>query len=158
MNDVSLLLSSPRSVFQSLSMGIKLIFVCGLALLMVIPALFVNGLVNDRTRRAADVVKEISGHVGGPQTFLGPTLAIPYKYTPPSPAEPVVRGVYLVFPAKADALVKTTTEERHRSLFRVPVFRADVRFEADFDLAGPWAGVPLNTDMDWGDAELVVGV
>jgi inner membrane protein len=77
MNDLSMLQSSARGLFKSLSMGVKLIVVCGLALLMTIPAFFVSGLVNDRTKRAGDVVKEISSHVGGPQTFLGPTVAIP---------------------------------------------------------------------------------
>src|SRR5690348_8031276 len=139
-------------------MGVKLIFVCGLALVMVIPALFVNGLIQDRTKRAQDVVKEISGYVGGEQTFLGPTLAIPYTVTPLSTAEPVRRGTYFVFPAQAGAVVKTTTEERHRSLFRVPVFRADVKFDAEFDLAGVPAGAPQGAVLDWSRAEMVVGV
>ena len=121
MNDVPVWQVSPRSFFQSLSMGVKLIFVCGLALVMVVPAFFVNGLIQDRTKRAQDVVREISGYVGGEQTFLGPTLAIPYTVTPLSGAEPARRGTYFVFPAQAAAVVKTTTEERHRSLFRVPV-------------------------------------
>lgn len=158
MNDVSLLLSNPRSLFQSLSMGVKLIFVCGLALFMVIPALFVNGLVNDRTRRAADVVKEISSHVGGPQTFLGPTLAIPYVLTVHGEGELPQRGVFLVFPAHASAILKTVTEERHRSLFRVPVFQADLRLDADFDLSGVTAAAPMNAVLDWSNAEIVVGV
>ena len=59
-------------------MGLKLLIVCALALVMTIPALFVDDLVDERTHRATDVVKEISSHVGGQQTFLGPTLAIPY--------------------------------------------------------------------------------
>lgn len=71
MNDLSALQLGPRGIFRSLSMGVKLIVVCGLALLMTIPSFFVWGLVNDRTKRAEDVVKEISGHVGGPQTSLG---------------------------------------------------------------------------------------
>ena len=37
---------------KSRSMGVKLIVVCGLALLMTIPAFFVGGLVDDRTKRA----------------------------------------------------------------------------------------------------------
>lgn len=158
MNDVSLLLSSPRSLFQSLSMGVKLIFVCGLALVMVIPALFVNGLVNDRTRRAADVVKEISSHVGGPQTFLGPTLAIPYVLTVHGEGELPKRGVFLVFPAHASAVLRTATEERHRSLFRVPVFQADLKLDADFDLSGVTAQAPMSAVLDWSNAEIVVGV
>jgi inner membrane protein len=139
-------------------MGFKLIIVCGLALLMAIPAFFVSGLVNDRTKRAEDVVKEISSHVGGPQTFLGPTLAIPYSIPPQSRADFTKHGVYLVFPTQASAALKTTTEERHRSLFRVPVFQADLKLDANFDLSGVPAAAPQGAELDWSRAEIVVGV
>lgn len=158
MSDIPMLQFSPRSIFQSVSMGVKLIFVCGLALLMVVPTFFVGALVDDRTKRAEDVVAEISSHVGGPQTFLGPTLAIPYTITPLSSTEPVQRGVYFVFPAQASAVARTRTEERHRSLFRVPVFQADVQFEANFDLSGVPASAPTGAVLEWNDAEIVVGV
>jgi inner membrane protein len=157
-SEVPVLQLSPRSFFSSLSMGVKLIFVCGLALVMVIPALFVNGLINDRTDRAQDVVKEISSHVGGPQTFLGPTLAIPYRYTPPSPGDPIVHDIYLVFPVQGSAVVQTKTEERHRSLFRVPVFHANVHFDAEFQLTGVQQFLPPSAEVDWSHAEIVVGV
>lgn len=55
----------------SRSMGVKLIIVCFLALLMTIPALFVWSLIEDRSNRAAEVMNEVGGLVGGPQTFLG---------------------------------------------------------------------------------------
>jgi inner membrane protein len=157
-NDFSELQSNSRGLFGSLSMGVKLIVVCGLALLMAIPALFVSGLVGDRTKRAQDVVKEISSHVGGPQTFLGPTLAIPYSIPAQSPAEPAKHGTYLVFPAQASAALRTTTEERHRSLFRVPVFQADLKLDANFDLSGVPAAAPQGAELDWSRAEIVVGV
>ncbi|MGA7155662.1 MAG: cell envelope integrity protein CreD [Acidobacteriaceae bacterium] len=158
MNDFSLLQSGTKGFFRSLSMGVKLIMVCGLALLMTIPAFFVNGLVEDRTTREADVVREISSYVGGPQTFLGPTLAIPYSVPPQSPADSTRHGTYLVFPAQASAVVKTTTEERHRSLFRVPVFQANLTFDADFDLSGVPAAAPQGAELDWTHAEIIVGV
>jgi inner membrane protein len=139
-------------------MGVKLIVVSGLALLMTIPALFVNGLVDDRTTRAADVVKEISGYVGGQQTFLGPTLAIPYNIPPQSPSDVTKHGVYLVFPSRASAVVKTETEERRRSLFKVPVFKADLQLDAAFDLTGVPAAAPPGAELDWSRAEIVVGV
>jgi len=113
-------------------MGVKLIVVCALALFMTIPAFFVSGLVNDRTKRAEEVVKEISSHVGGAQTFLGPTLAIPYSVPPQSAADTTKHSIYLVFPAQASAVLQTVTEERHRSLFRVPVFQADLKLDATF--------------------------
>ena len=158
MNDFSLLQSSVSGRTKSRSMGVKLIIVCGLALLMTIPSFFVGGLVDDRTSRAAEVVREISAHVGGPQTFLGPTLAIPYSIPSQSPSEITRRGIYLVFPSQASATLKTAAEERHRSLFRVPVFQADLKFDAAFDLAGVPAAAPPGAVLDWGRAEIVVGV
>jgi inner membrane protein len=139
-------------------MGVKLIAVCGLALAMTVPAFFVGGLAADRTKRAEDVIREVSARVGGPQTFLGPTLAIPYRVAPQAASEPVIHGVYLVFPVQASAALKTATEERHRSLFRVPVFQADVQFDAAFDLAGVPAAAPAGAEFDWPRAEMVVGV
>src|SRR5690242_8963761 len=139
------------------SLGLKLIIVCGLALLMTIPSLFVGGLVTDRTQRAADVVKEISSHVGGPQTFLGPTLAVPYRVSSNSPGGPPATGVYVIFPSQAKAEVKTTTSERHRSLFHVPVFQADLTLESSFDLSASPVAPPRGADFDWTHAEIIVG-
>ncbi len=153
-----MLQSNSRELFRSASMGMKLIVVCGLALLMTIPALFVRGLVDDRTDRADEVVKDVSSHVGGPQTFLGPTLAIPYSIPSQYPGDSIRRSVYLVFPEQASAAVKTSTEERHRSLFKVPVFQADLKLDAVFDLSGVPAAAPPGAELDWSRAEVVVGV
>jgi len=142
----------------SRSMGVKVVVVCALALLMSIPAFFVEGLVEERTRRAADVFREVSGYVGGEQSFLGPTLAIPYSAPPQTPTEAARHGLYLVFPTRASGAVKTTTEERHRSLFKVPVFRADLKFDATFDLTGVPAAASPNAVLDWSSAEVVIGV
>jgi len=143
---------------RSRSMGVKLIVVCGLALLMTVPAFFVGGLVDDRTTRAAEVVSKITGHVGGQQTFLGPTLAIPYYLPPQLPTEFAKHGTYLVFPAQASAVLKTKTEQRRLSLFKVPVFQADLNLDATFDLRGVPAALPLGAQLDWSRAEIIVGV
>ncbi|MGH9586514.1 MAG: cell envelope integrity protein CreD [Acidobacteriaceae bacterium] len=146
-----------HSKFRTFSMGVKLIVVCCLALLMMIPAFLVGSLIQDRKSREADVVKQISQYVGGEQTFLGPILAIPYSTPADMPTEPVKHGMYLVFPMQASATVKTTTEERRRSLFKVPVFRADLKMDSTFDLTGVPAALP-NGNLDWSRAEILVGV
>jgi len=143
---------SPRSI------GVKLIVVCALAVSMTIPGLFVGGLIEERTKRAADVVRQISGYSGGQQTFQGPSLLVPYSASARSSGNSSGRDAYLVFPAAAFAVLKTTTEERRRSLFKVPVFRADLRFEATFDLTGTSSAISQGVDLDWNHAEIVVGV
>src|ERR1700753_3655193 len=85
---------NPLPRFRTLSMGIKLVVICGLALLMSIPAFFVDHLVDERTSRAGSVVDEVSSRVGGQQTFLGPTLAIPYDVPSSTPTAQPTHGVY----------------------------------------------------------------
>lgn len=157
-NNVPMFQPGIHSKIRSRSMGVKLLIVSALALAMTIPALFVENLVDDRTHRAADVVKEISDHVGGQQTFLGPTLVIPYTIPATTTSGFQKHGRYVVFPARASASVKTRTEERRRSLFRVPVFQADLTFNAEFDLAGVPAAAPQEAVLDWPHAEFIVGV
>ena len=153
--------ATPLSVLirnRSRSMGIKLVVVSFLALLMAIPAIFVGNIVEDRTNRAKDVIQEISNHVGGQQIFLGPVLTIPYTIPPSYKGAPATTGVYIVFPSQGDASVKVRTEQRRRSLFKVPVFQADLKFDAAFDLAGVPSAAPTNAALDWSRAGVVVGV
>lgn len=144
--------------FGSRSMGVKLIVVAGLALLMSIPAFLVGNLTDERSKRASDVSDEISNYAGGPQTFLGPTLSIPYVIPSSSASVAPEKGDYLVFPVQGSAEITTTTTERRRSLFKVPVFQASLHFNASFDLRGIPSSAPANMQLDWEHAVLLVGV
>jgi inner membrane protein len=143
---------------RSRSMGLKLLVVSFLALLMAIPAIFVSSIVDERTNRAREVIQEVSSRVGGPQTFLGPVLSIPYSMPPIYKGAASPTGIYVVFPTQGDAVVKVRTEERHRSLFKVPVFQADLKFDAAFDLAGVPSAAPPDALLDWSRAAIVIGV
>jgi inner membrane protein len=159
MSDASMTQSGLQARLKSRSMGMKMIVVCGLALVMTIPSLLRDrvGGRKDHSSRGCHV-QEISSHVGGQQTFLGPTLAIPYTIPPQSTRDISKHGIYLVFPERATSTVKTATEERHRSLFKVPVFQADLRFDATFNLSGVPSAAPIGAELDWSRAEIVVGV
>src|SRR5690606_9274101 len=102
-----------------------------------IPALMVFGLLMDRTSRAEQVAAEVGGLMGGPQTFLGPVIAVPYTITRTNDAgqATVSRDVWFVFPETGEIAIGSESEVRKRSLFRVPVYRADVTYSAVFDLA-----------------------
>lgn len=141
----------------SRSIGLKLLLVSGLALLMTIPSFFVSDIVEERTKRAQDVIEEISGRTGGPETFLGPSLSVPYVIPASYKGGSPTVGVYVVSPAKGDAAVKVRTEERRRSLFKVPVYQADLKFDAAFDLTGVPSGAPVGAELDWSRAAVVLG-
>ena len=92
------------------------------------------------------------------QTFLGPVLSIPYSIAAPYKGASPQTGVYVVFPIQGDATIRVRTEERHRSLFKVPVFQADLNFDAAFDLSGVPSAAPADAVLDWSRAGIVVGV
>jgi len=146
----------PNAVkLPSRSIGVKLIVVCFLALVMTIPAFFVWSLIDDRSHRADEVISEVSNLVGGEKTFLGPVIAIPY--TVREVENKPKHDVYVVFPTQARAAASTQTEVRHRSLFKVPVYRSDISFTASFDLTGVPANAPDGAVLDWNRAELLIG-
>ena len=158
MNDISALPLAVQLRNRSRSMGLKLLVVSFLALVMAIPAIFVSNIVEERTSRAKDVIQEISSRVGGQQTFLGPVLTIPYTLPPIYKGAHSPTGVYVVFPIQGDATVNVRTEERRRSLFKVPVFQADLKFDAAFDLSSVPSAAPPDATLDWSHAGIVVGV
>jgi inner membrane protein len=143
---------------RSRSLGLKLLLVCGLALLMTIPSFFVSSVVEERTQRAKDVTGEVSGRAGGQQTFLGPSLSVPYSIPPLTQGASPTLGVYVVFPTKGEASLKVRTEERRRSLFKVPVYQAELKFDATFDLTGIPSAAPAGAELDWTRAGIVIGV
>jgi len=108
--------------------------------------------------RAKGVIEEISGRAGGQQTFLGPSLSIPYSIPSLYKGASPMLGVYVVFPAKGDASIKVRTEERRRSLFKVPVYQAELNFDATFDLTGVPSAAPAGAELDWTRARIVIGV
>jgi len=138
------------------SVGLKLLLVAALAVVMSIPALFVFLLLNDRTHRAGQVTEEISAVVGGPQTFLGPVLGVPYAIPATDPKQAPTRDVFVIFPTQGEVTVDARSEVRRRSLFKVPVYQADVAFKAHFDLTGVAEKAPEGAVLDWSRAEMLV--
>ncbi|HZZ16629.1 MAG TPA: cell envelope integrity protein CreD, partial [Candidatus Sulfotelmatobacter sp.] len=48
--------------------------------------------------------------------------------------------------------------ERNRSLFKVPVYQAEVKFDAAFDLANTPSALPAGAELEWAQAAIVIGV
>lgn len=154
-----------RAQLPRRSMGLKLLLVCGLAVLMSVPAMFVFGLLWDRTNRAEQVTEEIGDLMGGQQTFLGPVIAVPYTLPANAPrivSSPVpTRGaenlIWYVFPTRGRVDVATDSELRRRSLFRVAVYEAQLTYSAVFDMTRAGSEAPPGATLDWSRAELILG-
>ena len=148
-----------RKFLPRQSVGLKLLLVCFLALLMAIPALFVYGVVLDRSQGAYIALTEVSQSVGGEQTIIGPVLALPYSLAP-DPAKPdnVTFGVAVSYAETATVDTDLNVENKSRGIHLVPVFKADMLFKARFTPETLRAALPEGAAPIWSDARLYMGL
>lgn len=122
------------------SYSLKLIILCGLVLVMSIPAMFVSSIVFERSSRADDAVQEVSRRYGGAQVMSGPVLALPSWRANPlevdnfeMPPHKRDAAQYIIFPKTGRAVFNALeTIPRKRGLFNVPTYQGDVTFTAQF--------------------------
>ncbi len=141
------------------SFGLKLILVCGLALLMAIPAGFVWALIYDRSNDAQNAVFEVSQLRGGEQTMMGPFIAIPYE------RDIVIddkvqtqRGSVVLYAETGTAVAELSTETLTRGLHDVPVYSAEATYTATFQPARIADAAPANARLEWDEARLYMTV
>ena len=104
----------------SISFVIKTLIIGLLCLLLLIPLAFLNGLVDSRKREGEKVTSEITSRWGKSQNLMTPLLAIPYK---PNLAKAEETYLYLI-PNEVTATATLEIENRHRSIYQVPVYTA----------------------------------
>ncbi len=141
------------------SAGLKLILVCALALLMAIPAIFVYGVVSERTSGQARALAEVAERVGGEQAVLGPFLAVPYSRAPnPDKPDQVIYDIAIAFAETGTIAADTAVEIRERGIYGIPVFRSTLAIEARFQPGALAAALPQDASPAWADARLFLGV
>lgn len=164
------------------SSGFRFLIVGVLALFMLIPLGLVGEIIYSRTNYSQSTIQSLSHEWGGEQLFSGPQLVIPvqqdvtydrkrelrdpvskhplrddknnilYEYFQETVTEN--RDPVYIYPDRFDLNVSTKTQSRHRGIFNVPVYTAEV--QALFDMPAEQAKTALvdNEVLLWDQAEL----
>lgn len=113
------------------SAGLKLILICGLVLLMAIPAMFIGAISYERSSAADEVTRQVTQRYGGQQTVIGPILSVPYETELSNGM--VQTGHYILYPDSGEAVFKSVdVETKSQSLYKVPVYSAAGVLSATF--------------------------
>ncbi len=141
------------------SFGLKLILVCGLALLMAIPAGFVWALIYDRSNDAQGAVMEVSQLRGGEQTLMGPFIIVPYdRDVVIDDKVQTQRGSVTLYAETGATNAVLSTETLHRGLHDVPVYSAEAIYAAQFRPARISEAAPSDARIRWPEARLFMTV
>ena len=101
------------------------------ALVLQIPILLVKGLINDRKQLSNEVKTELTTSWGGSMEVTTPKLKIPYNKVVDKKTEKVAREV-TSSEVSVEAMVNS--QIRHRSIYDIPVYSADMTISGKFNL------------------------
>jgi inner membrane protein len=131
-----------------------------LVVALMLPILAILGLVSERSSRRDTAVEDVGAVWGGPQSIGGPVLTVPYRCAPVE-----VGGREVECHGRAHFLAETlrvtgtlAPETRRRGLFRVVVYRAQLRISGRFARPDFTGLRPAARKVLWDQATLSLGV
>lgn len=119
------------------SMLKKGVFILLAALILQIPILLVNLLISEREELSAETEAEVAKQWAGIQYIYPPVLKIPYQSEEVnSRGEILVKdAVRVVEPEVAEVTGEVNVTTLHRSIYDVPVYKADIGITGRFDIS-----------------------
>lgn len=134
---------NPPSRFKGLSQspGVKFIIIGVITFMLLIPALLVWALVEERAGRADDVARSISQGWGNPQRINGPYLVVPYIVTEKrenagssnkDTTYVNVRRYAIYSPEQLTSKNDLTVEERKKAIYTTPLYHMKSEISGSF--------------------------
>jgi inner membrane protein len=137
-------------------------FIIGfLALLMMIPMLYVKNLIIEREERQREVTHEISSKWAGKQNIIGPVIGIPYWESDPGDsgsAKIKRKHIAYFLPDKLNIQANVNPKEKHRGIFKVMLYDAKANISGTFgDLAFAKLNIPVD-QIIWTEAFVTINI
>jgi inner membrane protein len=151
---------------------LKLFGVGALILVMLIPLLMIQGVLNDRLARRNEAVDDITSSWGKDQSIIGPVLVVPYLHhgtvvrsvTLPDGrvetrevAETTVAYAYFL-PDTLEVTGDVQTQTLHRGIYDAAVFRGMINVSGKFPVPDMAALKIDPKDVLWKDAAVTLAV
>ena len=131
----------------------KIALIGFLSIMMLIPLAMIRGQIRDRQYAADSCKEEVAKSWGLEQTLKGVYIGLRYNETKRDAygKEEIVVVEEKIYPETLKYVIDTDSEELHRSIYDVMVYRADVHIESGFV-------IPQRQDAQLKDARLYVGL
>lgn len=130
-----------------------------LALLMMIPALYVKSLVHEREERQKEATKEITSKWAGQQNIIGPVIGVPFwrNSDTGSKGNPEKHIAYFL-PDKLNIQADVLPKEKSRGIFKVMLYQSKISLSGSFgQLAFDKLNIPAE-NMIWNEAFVLINV
>ncbi|MCU0404664.1 MAG: cell envelope integrity protein CreD [Chitinophagaceae bacterium] len=134
-------------------------FITGfLILFMMIPALMVQDLVEERKNRQQEVIAEVSSKWADPQILTGPYLSVPYSQTVVAAdgKTTVIGKTMIILPELLEVKGNIEPQFKRRSIYKVALYKSDLTLKGHFLLKD--ATPSSDETIHWEKALLCIGL
>lgn len=106
-----------------------------LALLLLIPMMYVKNLIFEREKRQQEATYEITSKWAGPQNLMGPVIVVPFWKTEEDTAHKVYTTRHLAYFLPDELTINATLnpKEKHRGIYKVMLYDTKIRMNGSFD-------------------------
>lgn len=117
---------------------IKAFIIAGLVLLLMIPAMFVKELIEERESRQREAIAEVSSKWASDQNIAGPVVVLPYWQEEGDSAKKV-RSKHFAYFLPDELHIKSTLqpEEKHRGIYKVMLYSSITHLTGTFGEIDP---------------------
>lgn len=147
---------------------LKLAVIALLSVLLLIPLSLIEAQIASRAARQAEVVRNIAESAAGPQTLIGPILAVRYRERVERPIkdaaggrettrQEIVERTLLLPPRQLDIGGEARVESRSRGLYRARLYHLALQLSGDASIP-PHLGLGAGHNIVDAQAFLVLGV
>lgn len=148
------------NVWQKSKLLVKALLIGVLVLLLLIPSYFVQNVISEREARQKEAFNEISSKWASRQDITGPILVLPYTESATSDKGQIVNFKRLAYVLPDNLNIESTVrpEERHRGIYQVMLYSAQVK------MTGKFNSIPLQqlnidpTAVLWNEAYVCMGL
>jgi len=144
--------------YQKYLLSGKIFAIGFIALLMMIPAVLVKDLMQERQERSSEAKQAIHEMWSGRQTLIGPIIEVPYTEDAKPYNQMIRSSVFYVMPDELNIKATLHPEKRRLGMFETVLYRADIDLKGSFDLKGL---IPVGVDeksIRWDEVKLIVSV
>jgi len=138
----------------------RLLVIAGLIMTLLIPVSMIKGVIGEREQRREEVIREVSSKWGGEQTITGPILSVPYtEYVTDEKGHKTTTISHAhLLPDQLNVTGTVKPEVRHRGIYQVVLYNAELQMNADFQKKG-FADLGINEkDIHWEGATISMGI
>ncbi len=142
----------------SQSITFKAIIIGSLTLLMLIPGMMIQNLIQERKVRSTETIEKINAKWSNAQTINGPVLTVPYTTTSTDANNKSIleRHFFNLAPEELNIKAKLFPEVRHYGIYKTILYKSELQISGNFnkiDNQSFEGGV-----IHWNEAFLTIGV